>query len=31
MKRIMRKTNLLWGVLCAALLLPACKEEQTVL
>lgn len=27
----MRKTNLLWGVLCAALLLPACKEEQTVL
>lgn len=31
MKEIMRKTNLLWGVLCAALLLPACKEEQTVL
>lgn len=27
----MKKTNLLWGALCAALLLSGCKEEQTVL
>ena len=27
----MKKTSLLWGALCAALLLSGCKEEQTVL
>lgn len=31
MKEIMKKKNLLWGALCAALLLSGCKEEQTVL